>query len=295
MVCGMSRLDRFSPRRPVVTATVMSLFSLMLVQCDRSARPEPQPLTEAPAEAPAPTLVLAPKPVSALTRGELVSAAGQAASFYAQGLSPTATDPLIGRGFAVRIPFGCTGPAEAIEGTAGDGIARWTWGPDRKTIQLSLTPGDWTGSALAFLPGADATAAPLWEAVEGFWVPRPWLAAETCPDVRADPLLTGPVPSSPQTVGIAAVFEAEGSRVGRRNGRAYAFSVRSQGEQPLAAPTGGYRLLLEGRVVGFPGGRAIRCRAAGPDERPVCVAAVQLDKVAFEDAAGTTLSEWRPG
>ncbi len=188
----MSRLDRFSSRRPVLTATVLSLVSLMLVQCDRNASPEPPLATEAPAEAPTPTPVLAPKPVSALTRGELVSAAGQAASAYAQGQVPTETDPLVGRGFAVRIPFGCTGPSQATEGTAGDGVARWTWGPDRKTIQLSLTPGDWTGSALAFQPGPAANAAPAWEAVEGFWVPRPWLAAETCPDVRADPLQTGP-------------------------------------------------------------------------------------------------------
>lgn len=285
----MSRLDRFSSRRPVLTVTALSLVSLMLVQCDRSASPEPPLATEAPAEAPVPTPVLAPKPVSALTRGELVSAAGQAASAYARGQVQTEIDPLVGRGFAVRIPFGCTGPSETV-----DGVARWSWGPDRKTIQLSLTPGEWTESALTVQPAA-ATSAPVWEAVEGFWVPRPWLAAEACPGVSPNSLQTALGSASPQTVGIAAVFEAGGSRIGRRNGRAYAFTVRAQGDEPLAAPTGGYRLLLEGRIVGFPGGRAIRCRSAGPDERPVCVAAVQLDKVAFEDAAGATLSEWRPG
>jgi hypothetical protein len=96
-------------------------------------------------------------------------------------------------------------------------------------------------------------------------------------------------------VGIAAVFEAGGSRIGRRNGRAYTFTVRSQNGEVLTPPAGGYRLLLEGRVVGFLGGRAIRCRAPGPDHRPVCVTAVQLDKVAFEDATGGVISEWRPG
>ncbi len=267
----------------------------MLVQCDRNASQEPPLTTEAPAEAPTPTPVLAAKPVSALTRGELVSAAGQAASAYARGQVPTEIDPLVGRGFAVRIPFGCMGPSEAVESTATDGVARWSWGHDRKTILISLTPSDWTGSALTIQPGLAATAAPAWEAVEGFWVPRPWLAAETCPDVLSDPLRTGPGPASPQTVGIAAVFEAGGSRVGRRNGRAYTFTVRPQGETPVTAPTAGYRLLLEGRIVGFPDGRAMRCQAAGFDQRPVCVAAVQLDKVAIEDAAGATLSEWRPG
>ena len=291
----MSRLDRYSSHRPLLTATLLSVVSLVLVQCDRNSSPEPSLATEAPAEVPTPTPVIAPTPVSALTRGELVSAAGQAASAYARGQIPTETDPLVGRGFAVRIPFGCTGPSEVLDGTTSDGVARWTWRPDRKTIQLSLTPGDWTGSALAFQPGPAANASPVWEAVEGFWVPRPWLAAETCPDVRADPPVTGLVPASPQTVGIAAVFEAGGSRIGRRDGRAYVFTVRSQSDHQLAAPTGGYRLLLEGRIVGFPGGRAIRCLASGPDERPVCVAAVQLDKVAFQTATGETLGEWRPG
>ena len=290
----MSRLDPLSRRRRVLAATVLSLVSPLMVQCDRNTRPEPPVETEAPAQNPAPTPVLASKPVSDLTRGELVSAAGQAASAYARGQVPTEVDPLVGRGFSVRIAFGCSGPSGAVEGAAGDGVARWSWGPDQKTIQLSLTPADWTGSDLTVQPGT-ATSAPRWEAVEGFWVPRPWLAAETCPGVSSDPLQTAQALASPQTVGIAAVFEAGGSRIGRRNGKAYTFMVRAQGDQPMTAPTGGYRLLLEGRVVGFPGGRAIRCRAPGPDQRPVCIAAVQLDKVAFEDAAGATLSEWRPG
>ena len=54
--------------------------------------------------------------------------------------------------------------------------------------------------------------------------------------------------------------------------------------------------MLEGRLGAFPDGRTIRCHAEGPDQRPVCVAAVQLDRVAFEDgASGATLSEWRKG
>ena len=58
----------------------------------------------------------------------------------------------------------------------------------------------------------------------------------------------------------------------------------------------GYRVVLEGRFASFPDGRAIRCRAASIDQRPVCIAAVQLDRVAFEDgSSGTVLSEWRPG
>lgn len=45
----------------------------------------------------------------------------------------------------------------------------------------------------------------------------------------------------------------------------------------------------------FADGRAIHCRTAAPDQRPVCIGAAQLDRVAFEDADGQMLSEWRDG
>ena len=48
-------------------------------------------------------------------------------------------------------------------------------------------------------------------------------------------------------------------------------------------------------MAAFADGRAVRCRAAGPDQRPICIGAVQLDRVAFEDAQGAVLSEWRGG
>jgi hypothetical protein len=268
----------------------------MLAHCDR--KPE-QTTNLAPTEAPspgpntAPASMPTPAPTAPLTRAELVSAAGQAASAYAEGRVADGVDPLVGRGFSVRSPFGCGGPSTSQEAASADGVARWTWGPERKTIELRLMPGDWASSALTLQPGA-ANSSPTWEAVEGFWIPRPWLASESCPHVRGDPLQTGQTIPSPQTVGIAAVFEAGGSRAGRRNGRAYTFTIRGEGEVPPTAPAGGYRLRLEGRVVAFPDGRAVRCRAPGADQRPVCVVAVQPDKVAFEDEAGQTLSMWGP-
>jgi hypothetical protein len=64
-------------------------------------------------------------------------------------------------------------------------------------------------------------------------------------------------------VGLAAVHEQDSSRLGRRNGRAYSFVVRGEGDQPAVAPAGGYRLVLEGRLTAFADGRAIHCRTAG--------------------------------
>lgn len=276
--------------RPARYAASLALLGLALAGCDRSA---PEPSANIGAEVPpTPAPKKLPAPVPALSRGELVAAAGQAASAYAEGRVPEGTDPLVGRTFAVRIAFGCSGPAsDSVPDGEASGLATWSPGPDGKTIELKMTPGDWAGSALI----AGGTDAPAWEAVEGFWIPRPWLTSESCPAVKGDPLQTGAVGAAPQTLGLAAIFEEGGSRIGRRNGRAYAFTVRAKGDAPLPVPPAGYRLALEGRIASFPDGRAIRCRAAGPDQRPVCVVAAKLDRVAFEDADGETLSEWRPG
>ncbi len=271
-------------RLPVVAALAAGLLS---ASCQR----DPEPVTPPPAPVrPVEPGPAAPPRNAALDRRELLSAVAQAASAYAAGADAAGASPLAGRQFDIRLVFGCEGPEPSPADGVGDGLARWSWGPERRNISLSLTPGDWTRSALIAGAGQDQ-----WEAVEGFWVARPWMAADGCPSIRADPLASGPAAPSPQTVGLAAVFETGGSRIGRRNGRAYTHTIRQAGDAPLVALDAGYRIRLQGRIAAFPDGRAIRCRAANPDQRPVCVAAVQLDRVAFETATGEALSEWRPG
>ena len=271
-------------RLPVVAAAALGLLT---AACQREAEPAaPSPARSAPAEPrPEPTV----RPAD-LDRRQLLAAVARAASDYAAGAVAATADPLVGRQFDILLAFGCEGPEVAPADGAGDGLARWSWGPERETIRLGLTPGDWARSALIAGGGQSQ-----WEAVEGFWVSRPWMSADGCPSLRPDPLASGPAAPSPQTVGLAAVFEAGGSRIGRRNGRAYAHTIRQAGDAPLIALDAGYRIRLQGRVAAFPDGRAIRCRAANPNQRPVCVAAVQLDRVAFETPTGETLSEWRPG
>lgn len=271
-------------RLPVVA---MIAAGLLTASCQRESGPAaPPPEPAGPVEAGPATPPLNP----ALDRSELLAAVARAASAYAAGADAAASSPLAGRQFDIRLAFGCEGAEASPADGAGDGLARWSWGPEGETIRLSLTPGDWTRSALIAGSGQDR-----WEAVEGFWVARPWMTPDGCPSVRADPLASGPAAASPQSVGLAAVFETGGSRLGRRNGRAYAHAIRQAGAAPLVALDAGYRLRLQGRIASFPDGRAVRCRAANPNQRPVCVAAVQLDRVAFETPTGETLSEWRPG
>lgn len=257
--------------------------SLLVTACERR---QPEPAPPAPARTPAPvSLPVAPPP---LGRAELLRAIDAAASAYAAGKAPEG-ESLAGRRFTVRQAFGCSGAAPpAPADQAADGLARWSWSRDRRALEIRLKPGDWTGTAL--MAGGDGA----WEAAEGFWLSWPWLRADGCPKAAVDPL-AGPHAVSPQTVGLAAVFERGGSRLGRRNGRAYAFTVRGEGDELPPLPIGGYRLVLEGRFVAFADGRSVRCRSDGIDQRPICVAAAELHRVAFEAADGEVLSEWRVG
>jgi hypothetical protein len=268
---------------PLVTVAALAFA---LGACDEGPKSQPQEIQSEPA----PAAVATVKPIvstlePALTRADLLAAGARAASVYADGqVSPT-EDSLVGRTFSVRMPFGCAGPA--LPGSEQPGLAHWAWGADRKAIDLRMLPADWKDSAMV----TQAGAGDKWEAIEGFWIPRPWLMSENCPATEGDPLQTATA-ASPQTLGLAAVFEAGGSRVSRRDGRAYQFTIR-QKETSLAPPKNGYRLLLEGRIEAFPSGRAVECRAASPDERPVCILASRLDRVAFETSDQEILAEWR--
>lgn len=272
--------------------------------CERrpkDAGPTPPP----PLEAPAPASV---------GRADLLAALAEAASAHAAGRTPANT--LAGRTLNVRLPFSCFGP-DAQGSTAPEGLARAVWG-DAETLTLTLAPADWLDAPLV------GQASDRWEAVEGLWIDRPWLRDSACPVVRvampasadvvtsadsepekaktsmpaadnvALPPVVAPRVIEPYSAGLAIVREAGASRLGRRPGQTYRFAVRGQGENAAVPAPGGYRLALEGRFDSFPDGRVIHCIGDDPDRRPVCVAAVRLDVVAFETASGDRLSEWRP-
>jgi hypothetical protein len=285
----MARQGRFVL---VFRSVVLVGAAFLLVQCDRERKADPAPI--APETVPSvdiPVRPLAPPPP--LKRADLITALAQAASVYAAGATVSGTDPLVGRTFSLKLPFGCGGPAAT--GQESGGVAQWQWSDDQTSIRLSMVPENWIASPLtagAVVVESGASPENAWEAVEGFWIERPWLAIEGCPAASLSTTITAP--PTAQSVGLVAVYPEGGSRLGRRNGRAYQHTLRAEGDTPLTPPTGGFALRLEGRVVGFPNDRAGRCVAFNPDQRPTCVVAVQLDRVAFETAAtGETLAEWR--
>lgn len=266
-------------------AAAFTVASLALGGCERTREVQPSrpaPAVETPAVAPSP-----PLPPPPLGRSELLAALDAARSAYAAG-QPAPDQGLAGRRFSIREAFGCAG---AFAWPEEDGVAHWAWGPRQETIEISLTPADWTSELIV---GDDALR---WEAAEGFWLTHPWLRTGDCPAAHeggaAPPIAKTPKPPPRRTDGLAAVFERGGSRVGRRAGKAFSVTIRDGAE--LGPPAAGYRLVIEGRLSAFASGRAIRCRAPGPHERPLCVAAATVDRVAIESADGKLLNEWRMG
>lgn len=265
-----------APRTSAAAAVALACLA-GLAACDQAESPPDTATPAAPEPAPAPVVQIAP-----LDRSGLIRAFDAAASAFAEGRAAPPTPRVAGRPFTLTQAFGC-GPAAAAPPTPGLASVRRA---DDGALTLALTPADWAQSGLIRLAAPDA------EAVEGLWLTRPWLRAPICPAVAADPLT--PATPTPQTYGLAVIFPEGGSRVGRRDGRAYSHVLRgdASGASPPLSPDG-YRLVVSGRMAAFADGRAIRCAAAGPDQRPTCLAAIEIDRVAFTDASGAVLSEWR--
>ncbi|MDX3911124.1 MAG: hypothetical protein QHC67_15085 [Sphingobium sp.] len=73
--------------------------------------------------------------------------------------------------------------------------------------------------------------------------------------------------------------------------RPYAATIKlDEGAQPGAQ---GYQLSISGRIGAFSDRQPIHCTAADAEVRPVCLVAVELTRVTFDDPeSGVSLSEW---
>ena len=245
-------------------------------------QPEPAPTaTNEAAESPATASVA--NAGAPLDRSALLIAAAKAGSAASLGQDDRADQAALdGRPFEIRIRFGCAaamGPAGTGAGKGGPFNVRFD-SADR-ALHVRATPDlDRQNAQAVVAAGADA--------VEGFWMRRPWLLAPGCPLGQA---LSSTQTASEQRVGIAHAFTA-GQREGRRDGQPYeASKVLAAGEEPSRQ---GYDLVLSGKLRKLPDGRVVACRLVGADIPPECIVAAQFERVRIETPdARTILADWK--
>ena len=270
---------------PLVRTRSLPFAILALILAGACQRQNPDPAanqTETPADGENNIAEVLPLPAPAMDRAAFLAAVARAASAHTAGTDDASSQSeLDGRRFAIRMRFGCAGPAVSGSGEP----LRWSVSKDKASFEVRATP-DLSLDSEPFEGSLGETI----EAVEGFWLARPWLMSDACPAQRAG--VSATTATAGKLVGIAQYFTSEDSRVGQRSGRSYVSveKIASEGELPKS----GLVLLLEGRLRTWPGGKVIRCWGAGSASPPQCVAAARLDRAAFERPEdGSVLAEWR--
>jgi hypothetical protein len=229
-----------------------------------------------------------------LDRAAVLQAVAKAASAAALGQDDKiAQRELDGDRFTVRIRFGCPSPEPSVE----NGPFSVRYDVDGRRLQVRASP-----DLTEVEPWIAALGGDTIEAVEGFWMRKPWLLAPGCPVAEQAPSSITPKStdggSQPVTtagnewrVGIAQFFGATETRTTRRDHRAYeATKTLSEGQPP---PAQGFDLILSGRLRELANGRVIACHVASHRAPPECVVSVSYDQVRIERAdTQETLAEW---
>jgi hypothetical protein len=266
--------------------------------CKPGAQSNNEQTTENVATAPAGNLAAeVPLPQPPIDRAALLEAVAEARGAAAAGFRDVeAQRALDGKQFELRIRFGCEGPAPNLT----DAPLGWTYDTVRRVLRISATPtitGD--DEVVAQLKPKDV------EAVEGFWLPRPWLLQATCP---AKPVtagedkqrgksraLTDKAPKSPPEgqspkIGIGQFFTAADPRTIRRDKRPYQTTKTLDADTRVGGD--GFDLVLEGRLRSS-AGRVILCRLTAADRAPDCIISARVDRVRFEQPeTGETIADW---
>jgi hypothetical protein len=232
-----------------------------------------------------------PVPKPPLDREQLLVASLRAATAFAAGADdPELQRNLADRKFEFRIRFGCEGAGEP---DANEPLG-WTYDPKTRALKVRAAPA----LSLKDAP-VKAIAGEAFEAVEGFWLRRPWLLSPVClraqENAAADSTSKGGpfAEPPPQNVGIAQFFTKSEPRTLRRSGRPYEATTRLETDQP---PTGGFDLVLAGRLVALPDGRVIACTRSPDGERPACLISVEFGKVSIERAdTHEQIAQWSSG
>ena len=266
-----------------------------------------------------------PKPQPPIDRASLLAAVTEAASAAAAGTkSPESARSLDGRQFEIRIRFGCRGPAANL----AERWLGWSFDPEERRIRVRAMPTISSDEPLVERIGGEQI-----EAVEGFWVPRPWLLAPVCPvaaairretpeeqqaaenQQQAQPAARGqerekpqpakaaehpaadgarePIPAAPR-IGIAQFFTREDPRSRRRDMRPYeAAHTLSEGQ---ALSSQGYNLVLSGRLRALPEGDVIHCISRNADSPPECIVSAEFLRVWIEQPdTRKVIAEWGTG
>lgn len=240
-----------------------------------------------------------------MDRAALLMAAAKTASAAALGRVDTDERRLLdGKRFEVRIRFGCSADPQPQSGPAAFGVR---FDEVDRMLRVRAAPDLSLEDPLIASIGGESV-----EAVEGFWLRRPWLLADGCPRVPApaptaeverdpkeastassgtEPDVPPPSPARTYRVGIAEFFTEADSRTARRDGRAYEAAKELGGVQRPS--DSGYNLVLSGRLRQLPSGQVISCVAANPDEPPQCVISAHFDRVRIESpSTREILAEW---
>ncbi len=269
-----------------------------------------------PVAAPTPAPALAPpKERPLLGRRDFISLAAKAADASASGEAvPQDVLNAVGRRFDLVLPLGCPAPDNSsLSGT------NWSYDKDRSRLRISIPPVEWKATDWNLDEEAKV------EAIEGFWIARPWSSSTGCPppllvpasgqpsDARtsADDTEEGksvgkntPVPANDEgaattpsappveTLAVAQFVTPESTSSIRRAGRPFDIVTRVTPDQIDASR--GFRIRLTGRIEQVPGGAPIQCiQPSGREHRPQCVIAAVLDDVKVENAAtGAVLATW---
>ncbi len=287
-------MERSRSSAPNIAARRLCLAALAFVAACQPPQPEgnlSQPSTE-----PKPQVSPLPR-LEPLDRAAILAAVAQAASANAAGADDsTAQRVLDGRQFELRIRFGCRGPSAALR----EQWLGWSFDEKSRTLRVRARPT---------LAGEDPLVQELgggrFEAVEGFWIPRPWLLQALCPAASAveaapadevaqeDAKVEEPLPRWPR-IGIAQFFSETDARTGRRSMRPYEAVKALDPGTPIASQ--GFDLVLSGRLKALPDKRVIACIAKGTQSPPDCIVSADFDRVWIE-ASGSdqVIAEWSSG
>ncbi len=284
------------PRSSPLRITATSLLMTALACLGACGQQQPQANVQEPAAAPVQQHPTVPR-LESLDRAAIFAAVAQAASAHAAGEDNSAAQRAHdGRQFELRIRFGCKGPSTALR----EQWLGWSFDEETRTLRVRARPT---------LAGEDPLVQELggsaFEAVEGFWIPRPWLLQALCPAAAAvkpappdevaleDAKVEEPLPRWPR-IGIAQFFSETDPRTGRRAMRPYEAVKTLDPGVPIASQ--GFDLVLSGRLKALPDNRVIACITKGAQSPPDCIISADFDRVWIQaPGSAEVIAEWSTG